>query len=700
MKNESPHRGLKAAGAEAEIEQSQFTASPRSLQLIARALGGEVNGGEVRCPGPGHSAIDRSLSIKLDSNAPDGFLVHSFSPADDPIVCRDYVREKVGLPAFKPNGRGRASDDAIDKAVMVVAARQSRNSKSKSRIIATYDYTDADGALLYQVLRYEPKDFRQRSPDGHGGFVWKLHQRRVIYRWPELLKFPDATVFVCEGEKDADGVAALGHCATTVAAGKWTVECVEALADRNVIILQDNDDAGRVRALAAARALHGTAASIRVVLLPGLPDKGDVSDWLDADPGRAEKLADVCFDVPQWTPDDGTTNATDHIDAKAEALGESTASNSWKFHSGEAPAPLRWLVKSILPENGVAIMSGQWGTFKTTAALDIAVCIMAGLPFADRYQVKRRGAVLYFALEGEGMLSAHLSAIAKHHGVSNPLPFAWRGDCPALTGKNAAAALCDIADQAAADLKRRFDLPVVLIWIDTLVAAADFASGEDNDSAATQRVMTALRTVSRRMGALVVGIDHFGKVLDTGTRGSSAKEGAADVVIALLANRELSGGVKNTRLAVRKQRDGVSGFEIPFTPRIVETGTDSDGTPITAPVIDWQATRQSATQSDARWTPSMQLLRRVLMTCLADSGQSVRPFLDGPDVRAVDMGLVRTEFYRQHPADGTEKQKVEARRKAFNRSLHKSHAAGLIASREVDGVQFIWLTKSDAATNV
>jgi hypothetical protein len=101
MKNESPHRGLKAAGAEAEIEQSQFTASPRSLQLIARALGGEVNGGEVRCPGPGHSAIDRSLSIKLDSNAPDGFLVHSFSPADDPIVCRDYVREKVGLPAFK-----------------------------------------------------------------------------------------------------------------------------------------------------------------------------------------------------------------------------------------------------------------------------------------------------------------------------------------------------------------------------------------------------------------------------------------------------------------------------------------------------------------------------------------------------------------------------------------------------------------------
>jgi hypothetical protein len=82
--------------------------------------------------------------------------------------------------------------------------------------------------------------------------------------------------------------------------------------------------------------------------------------------------------------------------------------------------------------------------------------------------------------------------------------------------------------------------------------------------------MTALRLMSQRTGALVVGIDHFGKVVETGTRGSSAKEGAADLVVALLADRELSGGVKNTRLAVRKQRDGVSGFEVPFTVRMME----------------------------------------------------------------------------------------------------------------------------------
>ncbi len=148
------------------------------------------------------------------------------------------------------------------------------------------------------------------------------------------------------------------------------------------------------------------------------------------------------------------------------------ASNSWKYHTGEAPARFRWLIKGILPETGAAIMSGQWGTFKTTVTLEIAVCTMAGLDFAGRYQVKRRGAVLCFALEGEGMLPARLSAIAAHHGVTDQLPFAWRGDCPALTDQNAVDKLCSLAIEAAAELKRKFDLPVALIIIDTMITAA------------------------------------------------------------------------------------------------------------------------------------------------------------------------------------------------------------------------------------
>ena len=70
-----------------------------SIDKIAEALGGDVTNGQVLAPGPGHSAEDRSLSVKLDSKAPAGFVVHSFA-GDDPIACRDYVRKKLGLPEF------------------------------------------------------------------------------------------------------------------------------------------------------------------------------------------------------------------------------------------------------------------------------------------------------------------------------------------------------------------------------------------------------------------------------------------------------------------------------------------------------------------------------------------------------------------------------------------------------------------------
>jgi hypothetical protein len=75
-----------------------------SIHAIAKALGGEIHGDHVLAPGPGHSADDRSLSVKLSESAPDGLLIHSFA-GDDAIVCKDYVRGKLGLPQWKPNGK-------------------------------------------------------------------------------------------------------------------------------------------------------------------------------------------------------------------------------------------------------------------------------------------------------------------------------------------------------------------------------------------------------------------------------------------------------------------------------------------------------------------------------------------------------------------------------------------------------------------
>jgi hypothetical protein len=71
-------------------------------------------------------------------------------------------------------------------------------------------------------------------------------------------------------------------------------------------------------------------------------------------------------------------------------------------------------------------------------------------------------------------------------------------------------------------------------------------------------------------------------------------------------------------------------------------------------------------------------------------------YADGPTVRACDLELVRQEFYRQHPADGDEKQKADARRQAFNRAVKAAQAATLIAIREVAGVQLVWLVKPEA----
>ena len=165
-----------------------------------------------------------------------------------------------------------------------------------------YDYVDADGTLLYQKLRYAPnKFFSWRRPDGNGGWIKERGDHVVPYRLPDLLQYPDGTIFLCEGEKDADRVASLGYCATNVGQKDLDQEtCAAYFAGRDVIILKDNDEAGAERASKAACALYGKAKTIRIV---GMPDGAkDVSEWLDLDASNAGELERLCFDAPLWEP--------------------------------------------------------------------------------------------------------------------------------------------------------------------------------------------------------------------------------------------------------------------------------------------------------------------------------------------------------------------------------------------------------------
>jgi RecA-family ATPase len=485
------------------------------LKTAARLLGGEINGDQILAPGPGHSTADRSLSVRIDRNAPHGFVVHSFA-GDDPIACRDHVREKLKLPAFKPNGGSRFSDNDIISAVMAAVMAQGRDSKPKGKIVETYNYTDADGTLRYQVLRLEPKSFRQRRPDGNGGWIWKLEDQRVLYRLPDLKKFPDATMFVCEGEKDADRVASLGHCATTVAAGKWTQECVEALAGRDVVILQDNDDAGAKKALAAAQALHGVPKTIRIVLLPDLPDGGDVSDWLDSDPRRADKFVDICFDAPLWTAEakQGETNTqaeTESDQSETESDTEPPLPFIDMSHWDERPAPPRqWAVHNRVPMRQPTLLSGEGAVGKSILELQLCVAHVLGRDWIG--SMPEPGPAIYIGAEDDtDELHRRLEVIATYYGakfadlINGGLHLLSFADSEMLLGvpdrhsRIIPTPLFNQLLETAANIKPKH------IGIDT---SADAFSGNEIDRTQVRQFIAMLRKLAIAADGSVVLLSH------------------------------------------------------------------------------------------------------------------------------------------------------------------------------------------------
>jgi hypothetical protein len=178
------------------------------------------------------------------------------------------------------------------------------------RIVATYDYMDEAGCLLFQTVHFDPKDFAQRRRDGKGGWIWNLDGiTRGLYRLPELLAADRTeTVYIPEGEKDVDNLRARGLVATCnpMGAGKWQTSYTATLRNRRVVVLADNDDPGREHARKVAGDLAIVAASVKVLELPNLPDAGDVSDWLAAG-GTAQELQRLAEATPPWQ---GTVPAT------------------------------------------------------------------------------------------------------------------------------------------------------------------------------------------------------------------------------------------------------------------------------------------------------------------------------------------------------------------------------------------------------
>jgi hypothetical protein len=265
---------------------------PASIAKVAELLGGDVSGDEALAPGPGHSDVDRSLSVKLDSIAPDGFVVHSFA-GDDAIACRDHVRRKLGLPEFEPRKK-----------------KANGGAKPFSPTVAKYVYRLAEGAPYLQVHRLADKSgFPQYHWDGEKWISGKPQGAKIPYRLPELAAAaPTMPIYIVEGEKDCDALAKIGFVATCNSEGadsgsgkKWTPELNQYFKDRHVCIIPDNDAQGRTHAQHVAQQLDPIAASVRIVELPDLPLKGDVSDWLKSDTAGA-KLSKLAKAAPLWEP--------------------------------------------------------------------------------------------------------------------------------------------------------------------------------------------------------------------------------------------------------------------------------------------------------------------------------------------------------------------------------------------------------------
>jgi AAA domain len=364
----------------------------------AKRLGGEVSGNSVLCPGPGHSAKDRSLSVTIGRNGEP--VVHSFSN-DDPIVCKDFVRAELGMEPFKPNGHAASSK-------------------------TYFDYRDEQGELVYQVEREDVpggKKIRQRRPDGNGGWLWNLDGvRPVPYRLPVVL---DAlahgrTVVITEGEAKVDLLWSWNVPATcnSGGAGKWRAQHSAYLRGADVIILPDNDESGRRHAEIVAASLMEAGATVRILDLPGLSEKGDVIDWAAAG-GTVEQLhalierdARPCGSSFAWAPGEAS-NRQDKGEAPpkppSRVIGAGTFMRSYEAIS--------YTIDGVLPSGCLYGLTAKPGTGKTAGMIAATLAVETGREDILGCAVEC-GRVAYVTIENPVDFKMKLAVNCYFHNIS------------------------------------------------------------------------------------------------------------------------------------------------------------------------------------------------------------------------------------------------------------------------------------------
>lgn len=518
------------------------------------------------------------------------------------------------------------------------------------RHVASYPYVDEAGALLFEVVRYEPKEFRQRRPDGAGGFAWDLHGvRPVPYHLPELIEAigSERTVFIVEGEKDVDRLRTLNVPATCNAAGagKWRLDFVEHFVGADVVIVPDNDEPGRDHAEKVARALKPVATRVRVLTLPNLPRKGDVSDWLDAG-GKVEELHRLAEVAPDWRPAAPAT--------RLPAV--------WWGDEDKQP-PLSWLVKGLLIEGGFSTVYGPPGTSKSFLVLDLALHVAHGRDWFGKRVAA--GGVVYVSGEGGAGMLMRMKAWRQEKDGEDGKPFVLVPSSVNLYDdeEGAETLIADVKDH-----QTRMTAPLRLVVLDTL--SRMIGSGDEDKARDINVVVQKAERIQRELGCHVLVVHHSGKDTDRGARGSNALLGAVDAAIEITRHET---GVCEGKIA--KVKDG--GAIAPFKYELLQSvlGTDEEGDEITSCVIAPTDASTGETKGTTRLPDTARIALDALTLALTEEGQPSPGGQVPNGVRVVTIERWREYAYRRGVSPSDE---PAAKRQAFHRVRQKLQTSRLI----------------------
>lgn len=526
-----------------------MTADPFSVHMeaVARKLWGDPNARlssqkELRFGTHGSKSVDLDKGTFYDHEAGEG----------------------GGVLALVARETGEAGSQAVDwlrREIGAVIEDARPTKQAASKIVATYDYVDEDGELLFQVVRYDPKEFRQRRPDGDG-WSWSIKGvKQVPYRLNDLIEAiaMGRTVYIVEGEKDVDALWKLGIPATCSAggAGRWPATCTPYFQGADVVILPDNDDPGRGYRDLVAAALKGVA-QVRSLDLPMLPPKGDVSDWL-AGGGSAEELYAI----------------TDVLASKAAVNKPKSVFGAITWEDIDKVAIRQdFLVEDLMFCGDRGMIYGASGCGKSFLAVHMGLSIARGVDFMGKKTTK--GAVLYQAGEGGKGLLKRLKAYRQENKVTDPhVPFILLPEIVDLFSEtgNAQAFI-----EECLAWKAVLPEPLAAIFIDTFSTATPGAN--ENASQDMSRALAAGEQLNKATGAAVFWIHHKNAAGDR-ERGHTSLRANIDTAMEVFRDEETD--VRTMRLA--KMKDGEDGLKIAFKLQPVEIGVYDSGKPITSCVV-------------------------------------------------------------------------------------------------------------------